>query len=44
MAIGKVGLCLPRDKWKMLLGGMPYYFVKDEPDTEREQKTTEKDA
>lgn len=27
MAIGKVQLCLPRDMWKALPGGMPYYVV-----------------
>jgi hypothetical protein len=27
MAVGKVRLCLPRDMWKALSGGMPYYVV-----------------
>lgn len=27
MAIGKVRLCLPRDLWSALPGGMPYYAV-----------------
>lgn len=27
LAVGKVQLCLPRDMWKALPGGMPYYVV-----------------
>jgi hypothetical protein len=31
MAVGKVKLCLPRDMWTVLPGGMPYYSVDDVP-------------
>lgn len=27
MAIGKVKECMPRDMWKLLPGGMPYYTI-----------------
>ena len=27
IGIGKVKLCLPRDMWAMLPGGMPYYTI-----------------
>jgi hypothetical protein len=33
LAIGKVKCLMPRDMWKVLPGGMPYYVIESEPRT-----------